>query len=52
VGFLYNHLVHTEYASRLRPGSMDDADKVGKTIFEVFSAIADKHGFQSDFPIC
>ena len=35
---------------RLRPGRIDDADKVGKIIFEAFSAIADKHGFPSDFP--
>jgi len=34
----------------LRPGSIDDADQVGKIIFEAFSAIAEKHGFQSDFP--
>jgi predicted N-acetyltransferase YhbS len=33
----------------LRPGRLDDADKVGKIIFEAFSAIADRHGFQSDF---
>jgi predicted N-acetyltransferase YhbS len=47
---LYNHLVHIEYTFRLRPGSIDDADQVGKIIFEAFSAIAEKHGFQSDFP--
>jgi predicted N-acetyltransferase YhbS len=35
---------------RLRPGRIDDADKVGKIIFEAFSAIADKHGFPSDVP--
>jgi predicted N-acetyltransferase YhbS len=33
----------------LRPGRLDDAGKVGKIIFEAFSAIADRHGFQSDF---
>jgi predicted N-acetyltransferase YhbS len=43
-------LVQTEYTFRLRPGTIDDADKVGKTIFEAFSAIADKHGFSPDFP--
>ncbi|MFZ0698063.1 MAG: GNAT family N-acetyltransferase [Nitrososphaeraceae archaeon] len=43
-------MVHTGYTIRLRPGSIDDADKVGKIIFEAFSAIADKHGFQSEFP--
>jgi predicted N-acetyltransferase YhbS len=42
-------LVQTEYTFRLRPGRVDDADKVGKIIFEAFSAIADRHGFQSDF---
>jgi GNAT superfamily N-acetyltransferase len=42
-------LVQTEYTFRLRPGSIDDADKVGKIIFEAFSAIADKHGFPPDF---
>jgi predicted N-acetyltransferase YhbS len=47
---LYNHLVHTGYTIKLRPGSIDDADKLGKIIFEAFSAIADKHGFQSEFP--
>ena len=39
-----------EYTFGLRPGSIDDADQVGKVIFEAFSAIAEKHGFQSDFP--
>ena len=29
---------------------MDDADKIGKIIFEAFSAIANKHGFQPDYP--
>lgn len=43
-------MVHTGYTLRLRPGSIGDADKVGKIIFEAFSAIADKHGFQSEFP--
>ena len=43
-------MVQTEYTFRLRPGTIDDADKVGKTIFEAFSAIADKHGFSPDFP--
>jgi predicted N-acetyltransferase YhbS len=47
---LYIHLIQTEYTFRLRPGSIDDADKVGKIIFEAFSAIADKHGFQPEFP--
>jgi hypothetical protein len=42
-------LVQTEYTVRLRPGRLDDADKVGKIIFEAFSAIADKYGFPSDF---
>jgi ribosomal protein S18 acetylase RimI-like enzyme len=43
-------LVQTEHTLRLRPGRIDDADKVGKIIFKAFSAIADKHGFPSDFP--
>ena len=43
-------MIQTEYTFRLRPGSIDDADKVGKIIFEAFSAIADKHGFQREFP--
>jgi hypothetical protein len=34
----------------LRPGRVDDTDKVGKIIFEAFSAIADKHNFPPDFP--
>jgi ribosomal protein S18 acetylase RimI-like enzyme len=34
----------------LRPGRIEDTDKVGKIIFEAFSAIADKHGFPSDYP--
>ena len=42
-------MVQTEYTFRLRPGTIDDADKVGKIIFEAFSAIADKHGFSPDF---
>ena len=43
-------MIQTEYTFRLRPGTIDDADKVGKIIFEAFSAIADKHGFSPDFP--
>ncbi|HKI10156.1 MAG TPA: hypothetical protein VKA09_17340 [Nitrososphaeraceae archaeon] len=38
-------MVHIEYTFRLRPGSIDDADQLGKIIFEAFSAIAEKHGF-------
>jgi GNAT superfamily N-acetyltransferase len=34
----------------LRPGKVGDTDKVGKIIFEAFSAIADKHNFPPDFP--
>jgi GNAT superfamily N-acetyltransferase len=34
----------------LRPGRIEDADKVGKIIFEAFSAVADKHNFPPDFP--
>ena len=39
-----------EYDFRLRPGKIDDADTIGKIIFEAFSSIADKHGFQREFP--
>ena len=41
-------MTSTEYAFELRPGRIDDADTVGKIIFEAFSAIADKHG--REFP--
>jgi predicted N-acetyltransferase YhbS len=34
----------------LRPGRIEDADKVGKIIFEAFSAVANKHSFPPDFP--
>ena len=34
----------------MRPGRIEDADKVGKIIFEAFSAVADKHNFPPDFP--
>ena len=40
----------TEHAFRLRPGRIEDADTVGTIIFEAFSAIADEHGFQREFP--
>jgi hypothetical protein len=43
-------LVQTEYTFRLRPGRVEDTDKVGKIIFEAFSSIADKHNFPPDFP--
>jgi predicted N-acetyltransferase YhbS len=33
----------------LRPGRIEDADKVGKIIFEAFSAVANKHSFPPDF---
>ena len=39
----------TEHDLRLRPGKIDDADTIGKIIFEAFSTIADKHGFQREF---
>ena len=42
-------LVQTEHTLRLRPGRIEDADKVGRIIFEAFSAIAEKHGFPPDF---
>ena len=34
----------------MRPGRVEDADNVGKIIFEAFSAIAYKHNFSPDFP--
>lgn len=34
----------------MRPGRIEDADKVGKIIFEAFSAVANKHSFPPDFP--
>ncbi len=34
----------------MRPGRIEDTDKVGKIIFEAFSVIADKHGFPPDYP--
>ena len=40
----------TEHDLRLRPGKIDDADTIGKIIFEAFSTIADNHGFQREFP--
>jgi len=47
---LYIHLVQKEYTFRLRPGRIEDTDKLGKIIFEAFSVIADKHGFPPDYP--
>lgn len=46
---MYIHLVQTD-TFRLRPGRIEDADKVGKIIFEAFSAVANKHNFPPDFP--
>lgn len=46
---MYIHLVQTD-TFRSRPGRIEDADKVGKIIFEAFSAVADKHSFPPDFP--
>ena len=40
----------TENGLRLRPGVIEDANMVGKIIFEAFSGIADKHGFPREFP--
>lgn len=39
-----------EHNLRLRPGAIDDANEVGKIIYEAFSEIADKHGFPREFP--
>src|ERR671933_979027 len=47
---LHIYLVQTEHTLRLRPGRIEDADNVGTIIFEAFSAIAQRHGFPSDFP--
>ena len=46
---MYIHLVQTD-TFRSRPGRIDDADKVGKIIFEAFSAVVNKHSFPPDFP--
>jgi predicted N-acetyltransferase YhbS len=46
---LYIHLVQTD-TFRSRPGRIEDADKVGKIIFEAFSAVSNKHSFPPDFP--
>jgi predicted N-acetyltransferase YhbS len=43
-------LKQAEHDLRLRPGKIDDAGTIGKIIFEAFSTIADKHGFQREFP--
>ena len=43
-------MASTEHAFRLRPGRIEDADTVGTIIFEAFSATADEHGFQREFP--
>jgi ribosomal protein S18 acetylase RimI-like enzyme len=42
-------LVQTD-TFRSRLGRIEDADKVGKIIFEAFSAVANKHSFPPDFP--
>lgn len=42
-------MTSTEY--KLRPGRLDDANSVGKIIFEAFSAIANKHGFPTTGPL-
>ena len=47
---LHIYLVRTEHILTLRPGRIEDADKVGRIIFEAFSTIAEKHSFPSDFP--
>jgi GNAT superfamily N-acetyltransferase len=47
---LYIYLIQTEHILRLRHGRIEDADEVGKIIFEAFSTIAEKHGFLPDFP--
>ena len=47
---MHVYLVQTEHILNLRPGRIEDADNVGRIIFEAFSAIAQKHGFSPDFP--
>ncbi len=42
-------MIDTEHTLRLRPGTIDDANEVGKILFEAFSRIADNHGFPRDF---
>ncbi|VFJ13939.1 GNAT family N-acetyltransferase [Candidatus Nitrosocosmicus franklandus] len=43
-------MTNVEHNLRLRPGTIDDANQVGKIIYEAFSGIADKHGFPREFP--
>ena len=43
-------MTSTEQGLRLRPGVIEDANEIGKIIFEAFSGIADKHGFPREFP--
>jgi predicted N-acetyltransferase YhbS len=43
-------LTTVEHNLRLRPGAIDDANEIGKIIYEAFSEIADKHGFPREFP--
>ena len=47
---MYIYLIQTDHTLKLRPGRIEDADEVGRIIFEAFSAIAEKHGFLPDFP--
>ncbi len=41
---------NTRHNLRLRAGVTDDADQIGKIIFNAFSGIADRHGFPREFP--
>ena len=43
-------MIDSEHNLKLRPGVIDDAEEVGKIIFEAFSGIADKHGFSREIP--
>jgi predicted N-acetyltransferase YhbS len=43
-------MLFIQMSLKLRPGNMDDADKVGTIISNAFLTIAQKHGFPSDFP--
>jgi predicted N-acetyltransferase YhbS len=43
-------LFNPDHNLRFRHGTIDDANDIGKIIFEAFSGIADRHGFPREFP--
>ena len=47
---LHIYLVRAEHILMLRAGKIEDADEVGRIIFEAFSTIAEKHSLPPDFP--